>query len=65
VALFEALCGAVAHRSAHSLESAERLTAFVLPWLHTGQASRAGTSGADASGASTTSRRGRKRAAEN
>ncbi|CAJ0812292.1 MULTISPECIES: MurR/RpiR family transcriptional regulator [Ralstonia] len=65
VALFEALCGAVAHRSAHSLESAERLTEFVLPWLHTGQAPRANAAqGNDAANAPTT-RRGRKRAAEN
>ncbi|NOZ16146.1 MAG: MurR/RpiR family transcriptional regulator, partial [Betaproteobacteria bacterium] len=66
VALFEALCGAVAHRSAHSLESAERLTEFVLPWLHTGQASRANAAqGNDAANAPTTTRRGRKRTAEN
>jgi DNA-binding MurR/RpiR family transcriptional regulator len=64
VALFEALCGAVAHRSAHSLESAERLTEFVLPWLHTALAPRANDA-AGTSSTSTTTRRGRKRTAEN
>ena len=39
-AMIEALCGAVAHRSSHSLQSAENLTAFVLPWLHAGQVPR-------------------------
>jgi hypothetical protein len=38
--MIEALCGAVAHRSSHSLQSAENLTAFVLPWLHAGQVPR-------------------------
>lgn len=66
-ALIEALCGAVAHRSKHSLESAANLTAFVLPWLHAGQAPRAtpaaNTEIADTAGAAAaTTRRGRKRA---
>lgn len=64
VALIEALCGAVAHRSARSLESAANLTAFVLPWLHAGQAPRATPAApADTARVATaTTRRGRKRA---
>lgn len=34
LAMIEALCGAVAHRAAHSLKAAAEMTEFVLPWLH-------------------------------
>lgn len=34
LAVIEALCAAVAHRAAHSLQSAAGVTEFVLPWLH-------------------------------
>ncbi|AOZ08962.1 MurR/RpiR family transcriptional regulator [Cupriavidus malaysiensis] len=33
-ALIEALCDAVAHRSAHSVQRAAEMTEFLLPWLH-------------------------------
>jgi DNA-binding MurR/RpiR family transcriptional regulator len=34
LALIEALCGAVAHRSARSVKAAAEMTEFLLPWLY-------------------------------
>jgi len=41
LAIIEALCGAVAHRSTHSLKNAAEMTEFVLPWLHGAPANQA------------------------
>ncbi|TWG79690.1 RpiR family transcriptional regulator [Cupriavidus gilardii J11] len=60
LAMIEALCGAVAHRAAHSVKAAADMTEFVLPWLHDAHAAPAGEGPLGRFGAGRAGRRGRK-----